>query len=121
MPKIVINEYDKTKAGTSAYANFSVVVPGFLGTPEVGVSTEEVEARFDENGVYECSSQSDFVTYIGKHNYKTTTTENVSSGRAPVVSIEIKLDKQLTASAASNYNVSLSFSYTDSGGSGVCV
>ena len=31
MPKIVINEYDLTKAGTGEYENFSVVVPGFVG------------------------------------------------------------------------------------------
>ena len=42
MPKIVINEYDLTKAGTGEYENFSVVVPGFVGD-------NCDESVFDEN------------------------------------------------------------------------
>lgn len=57
MPKIDIKEYDLTTAGTDSYSNFSVVVPGFAN-PLID--------EFDENGVYECSSLSDFETYIGK-------------------------------------------------------
>ena len=30
MPKIVISEYDNTRAGSTPYANFSVVVPGIV-------------------------------------------------------------------------------------------
>jgi hypothetical protein len=30
MPKIVIREFDKTTAGSGAYSNFAVVVPGFV-------------------------------------------------------------------------------------------
>lgn len=55
MPKIVIKEYDKTKAIANEYANFAVVVPGPAGTTDV----------FDDNGIYECSSQADFVEKIG--------------------------------------------------------
>lgn len=63
MPKIVIREYDKTKAVGPEYASFAVVVPGYipddvkelLGTPE---------SVFDENGIYECSSRDDFVKNV---------------------------------------------------------
>ena len=63
MPKIVIREYDKTKAVGPEYANFSVVVPGFVAEGKGG--------KFDENGIYECSSRDDFDKYIGftKHCY----------------------------------------------------
>ena len=45
MPKIVINEYDKTKAGIGEYANFSVVVPGYI-------TDKADDTVFDENGIY---------------------------------------------------------------------
>ena len=56
MPKIVINEIDKTKAGLPPYSNFAVLVPGFR--------THD-DSAFDDNGVYECSSQADFKKNIG--------------------------------------------------------
>ena len=59
MPKIIIREYDNTKAPSTAYNNFAVVVPGFCG-PSYNASV------FDENGVYECSSQANFEKNIGK-------------------------------------------------------
>lgn len=58
MPKIVIKEYDKTKAIANEYANFAVVVPG-----PVGKSSDLTV--FDDNGIYECTSQADFVKKIG--------------------------------------------------------
>ena len=58
MPKIVIKEYDETKAIANEYANFAVVVPG-----PVGKSSDLTV--FDDNGIYECSSQADFVKKIG--------------------------------------------------------
>ena len=57
MPKIVIKEYDKTKAIANEYANFAVVVPG-----PVGKGSDLTV--FDDNGIYECSSQADFVEKI---------------------------------------------------------
>jgi hypothetical protein len=60
MPKIVIREFDKTKAGVGAYANFAVVVPGFCKK-----ETIEKENPFDEYGVFECSEQGEFKTKIG--------------------------------------------------------
>lgn len=58
MPKIVIKEYDKTKAIANEYANFAVVVPG-------PVDTAKDLSFFDDNGIYECSSQADFIEKIG--------------------------------------------------------
>lgn len=58
MPSRIVREYDKSTAGTSTYANFSVLVPGF-------VSSNYNSAVFDENGVYECSSQADFINNVG--------------------------------------------------------
>lgn len=58
MPKIVIKEYDKTKAIANEYANFAVVVPGPVGT-------KSDLTVFDDNGIYECSSQADFIKNIG--------------------------------------------------------
>jgi hypothetical protein len=59
MPKIVIREYDYTKAGRDAYANFSVVVPGFVSDSKTG------QDPFDENGVFECNSRDKFEELIG--------------------------------------------------------
>ena len=56
MPSIIIKEYDKTKSVVSNYANFSVVVPGYCVKNGI----------FDENGIYECNNQDDFVENIGK-------------------------------------------------------
>ena len=58
MPKIVIKEYDKTKAIANEYANFAVVVPG-------PVDSNRDLSFFDDNGIYECSSQADFIEKIG--------------------------------------------------------
>lgn len=58
MPKIVIKEYDKTKAIANEYANFAVVVPG-------PVDSSSKLTVFDDNGIYECSSQADFIKNVG--------------------------------------------------------
>lgn len=59
MPKILINEKDKTSPGTPAsYANYSVLITGFSGkTPDANLA--------DSNGVYEFSSAQDFKDVIG--------------------------------------------------------
>lgn len=59
MPKIIIREHDNTKAGTSEYSNFAVVVPGLAKN---GVYNSAV---FDENGIFECHSQKEFEENIG--------------------------------------------------------
>lgn len=60
MPKVIVKEIDNTKAVTNAYSNFSVVIPGY-------VANESAFSKVaDDNGVYECDSVNDFITYIGK-------------------------------------------------------
>jgi len=78
MPKIIISEYDNTRAGRTPYTNFAVVVPGFVKERAKGedgkyhyggmVVSESAEAEsvFDENDVYECTSREEFINVIGK-------------------------------------------------------
>ena len=65
MPKIVINEYDNTTTGIREYSNFTVVVPGFIGTAS-GIDT----SVFNEDGIYECDNQADFIKHVGKAKAK---------------------------------------------------
>lgn len=69
MPKIIINEIDNTSAGIGPYNSFAVVVPGFT---KCGADKK----IFDENGVYECSSQKDFEDNIGCVDGRITTVED---------------------------------------------
>ena len=75
MPKIIIREYDNTKASSTAYNNFAVLVPGFCG-PSGNPSVFK-------NGVYECHSQADFEKNIGK---AAATTIAVSWAEGPTAS-----------------------------------
>jgi hypothetical protein len=90
MPKIVINEYDLTKPGTREYSNFSVVVPGFVG------ANADLTV-FDENGVYECATQNDFVANIGKKSNVITIRRTVSEAVAPEVYASFILNTNLVA------------------------
>lgn len=57
MPKILINEKDRTSPGTpDSYANFAVLITGFMGTKTESGKTIEADA----NGVYEFRSADDF-------------------------------------------------------------
>jgi hypothetical protein len=101
MPKIVINEYDLSKAGIGEYENFSVVVPGFLAEDKyIEVDghyelTADAKAVFDENGVYECSSQLDFENNVGKRAATFTTFTTTAQPTAPIVHTVIKLNENL--------------------------
>lgn len=106
MPKIVINEYDLSKAGTVPYENFSVVVPGFLADDKyVEVKgedgkmhyalSEEAQAVFDENGVYECSSQLDFENNVGKKAATFTSFTQTNAPEAPKVHTVLKFTPDL--------------------------
>lgn len=80
MPKITIKEFDKTKAGSTIYTNFSVALPGYV-KQGVRIAADDPDNKtdkninygefddgtsvFDENGIYECDSQYDFDKYIG--------------------------------------------------------
>lgn len=61
MSKIIIREYDNTKAVGPEYKNFSVVVPGLIDPSKA----TEFDKVADDNGIFECSSLEDFDTYIG--------------------------------------------------------
>jgi hypothetical protein len=76
MPKILINEKDRTSPGTPAsYANFTVLVAGLAKTDltddevDAGVTLKDYakkrEAAVDSNGVYEFSSAEAFKNTIG--------------------------------------------------------
>ena len=63
MPKILINEVDKTSAGTPGrYGNYAVLLAGYMGTPGV---EEDKRQNPDETGVYEFSSAQAFKNTIG--------------------------------------------------------
>lgn len=64
MPKILINEVDKTSAGTPGrYGNYAVLLAGYKGTP---VTDESKWQKPDTNGVYEFSSAQAFRDTIGE-------------------------------------------------------
>ena len=62
MGKSVVREYDNSAVTASFSAGFAVVVPGYVNNE---IYNPEV---FDENGIYECGSQADFLKNVGKHN-----------------------------------------------------
>lgn len=62
MPKVIVREIDNTKAVGATYSNFTVVIPG----PVAKDHLIKFDSVADENHIYECSSISDFETYIGK-------------------------------------------------------
>lgn len=106
MPKIVINEYDLSKAGTVPYENFSVVVPGFLAEDKYTKITDsdgkthyelnaEAKAVFDENGIYECNSQLDFENNVGKRSATFTSISTAKEPTAPIVDTVLKLNTEL--------------------------
>jgi hypothetical protein len=76
MPKIVVREFDYTTAPGAPYSNFAVVVPGFCKISEPTV--------FDDNGVYECKSQEEFITQVGlvdtKHIIEPAKAPEISTG-----------------------------------------
>ena len=89
MPKIVINEYDKTKAIANEYANFAVVVPG-----PVGKSSDLTV--FDDNGIYECSSQADFIKNVGLQANVAATEEEIKGTEIKAAAAEPSLVKRIT-------------------------
>ena len=76
MPKILINEKDRTSPGTpGSYANYSVLIAGYKGREPVLENIYEEDGKTiktkadvvlpDSNGVYEFSSKQDFIDVIG--------------------------------------------------------
>ena len=89
MPKIVINEYDKTKAIANEYANFAVVVPGPVGD-------KSDLTVFDDNGIYECSSQADFLKKIGLQANVAATEEDIPDTKKDAVAAVASLVTRIT-------------------------
>jgi hypothetical protein len=65
MPKIVTREYDNSTTGILSSSNFTVVVPGYMGTPASGYDPADLE--IGGFGVYKLTSQAEFLNYVGKH------------------------------------------------------
>jgi hypothetical protein len=65
MPKILINEKDRTSPGAPAgYTNFAVLITGFMGQSNSSADPAKL-VKPDGNGVYEFSSSEDFRDTIG--------------------------------------------------------
>ena len=96
MPKIVINEYDKTKAIANEYANFAVVVPGPVGT-------KSDLTVFDDNGIYECSSQADFIEKIGLQENVAATEEDIPGTAAEAIPAVASQVERITENVADGY------------------
>lgn len=62
MPYRNIYEKDYTSSGRTQYANFAVLVPGFVDP------SKDTDDLFDINGVAEFTKQTDFVEKIGKRD-----------------------------------------------------
>lgn len=77
MPKILINEKNRTSAGTPGrYGNFSVLIAGYMGTPDPAKVNDAISP--DENGVYEFNSVGEFLATIGRADTKKTVGTEVS-------------------------------------------
>ena len=63
MPKVLIKEYDGSKANSVASDNFAVLLPGYLGEPKTGYDRAKLLIDCD---VYEIKTQKDFINYIGR-------------------------------------------------------
>lgn len=98
MPKIVIREVDNTTAGGAAYANFAVVVPGFVKEAAEGFTPNL--SVFDENGVYECTNKEDFKKNIG---LTSSVKHKVADAQAPTQSDLWDAVKSLTKDEFDGY------------------
>ena len=85
MPKILINEKDRTSPGTpGSYANYSVLIAGYKNREPVLAPIYESDNKTvkvpadkvlpDSNGVYEFSSRQDFEDVIGLADVEKTVT-----------------------------------------------
>ena len=66
MPRININEKDRTSPGTpGSYSNNTVLIAGFSAYSEEEIKANEKAIQADDNGIFEFTSDSDFERTIG--------------------------------------------------------
>lgn len=65
MPRIIVNEYDKSGLRLNEYSNFSVVIPGVCGAVDPEIAEEREKMFKENNDVYECSDAKEFKRLIG--------------------------------------------------------
>jgi hypothetical protein len=66
MPRININEKDRTSPGTpSGYANNTVLIAGFSAHTDEEIKANKEAVQADDNGVFEFVSAEDFKNTIG--------------------------------------------------------
>ena len=127
MPKILIREFDNSKALVTPSNNFTVVVPGFKGTGTfVPASADDKGPAYLGYGVYELKSQKDFEEYIG--HYDANYTSNTTIPVRPVLTTLFtnidgmgKYTKQITLDDFRQENIeAYGFSGKSSGRSDIC-
>jgi hypothetical protein len=66
MPRININEKDRTSPGTpGGYSNNTVLIAGFSAYTDEEIKANAAAVQADDNGVFEFNSADDFLTTIG--------------------------------------------------------
>ena len=66
MPRIYINEKDKTSPGTpGGYSNNTVLIAGFAAYSDEEIKANEKAIQADDNGIFEFESETDFERTIG--------------------------------------------------------
>ena len=78
MPRININEKDRTSPGTpGGYSNNIVLIAGFSAYTDEEIKANAAAVQADDNGIFEFESADDFIATIGAvaptiHNTDTT-------------------------------------------------
>ncbi len=88
MPRININEKDRTSPGTpGGYSNNTVLIAGFSAYTDEEIKANAKAVQADDNGIFEFESSDDFVATIGlvaPTIHKTDSTTNTAVNKLPV-------------------------------------
>lgn len=88
MPRININEKDRTSPGTpGGYSNNTVLIAGFSAYTEEEIKANAKAVQADDNGIFEFESSDDFAATIGlvaPTIHKTTDEDNILDDELPV-------------------------------------
>ena len=87
MPKIIVNEIDRTRAGIGEYTNFTVFVPGFCA------DNPEEEAEWDENGVCEFNGQEDQENFLKKVGQVGAVSEDIPAKNPKFTAFELDAEE----------------------------